>query len=174
MAELEWLLVFTPTQCNQCHGCVVACQSWRGTEPGVRLRRVLEVWLREAGEQRLRSLNLSCLHCLEPACAAACPMEALTKNPADGRVLVDQGLCTGCGACVQACVYGVPQIGASGRMDKCDLCADQLFTATPPCIDTCPGQALVLKQVDREEKRGYETWCRSMLHDAGSDGVVRF
>ena len=42
MDGLEWLIVFTPARCSQCHGCILACQSWRGTEPGVRLRRLLE------------------------------------------------------------------------------------------------------------------------------------
>jgi len=162
----ETLIMFDPERCNQCHGCEVACKIWRGPGTGVFFRRVFPVWHGQAREQKLRSMSLSCLHCVDPDCVDACPVDALAKEPETGRVLVDESVCIGCGACQQACVYGVPQITAEEIIQKCDLCIDQPFAMSqisPPCVSTCPGKALELVMVSREEKRQYEQWCREMI-----------
>jgi anaerobic dimethyl sulfoxide reductase subunit B (iron-sulfur subunit) len=100
---------------------------------------------------------MACLHCVEPACAAACPEGAITKRVADGLVSVDQTLCTGCETCVEACAFGVPQFEENGTMQKCDVCYDQqLAGGVPPCVDTCPGKALSLIKVSRREKIVHE------------------
>nr|WP_320114019.1 4Fe-4S dicluster domain-containing protein [uncultured Desulfuromonas sp.] len=163
MAAKERIIVFDPARCNQCHGCEIACKNWRGGQAGIFYRRVLPWWEEREGEDKVRTLSLSCLHCVEPACVSACPVAALRKSPDDGRVVVDEALCIGCGACVTACAYGVPQITTARLMKKCDLCSDQPFAAQPPCVDSCPGQALSLQEMSAEEKAAYERWCRGVV-----------
>ncbi len=43
-----------------------------------------------------------CEHCLNPACAAACPSGAIYKREEDGIVLIDQEKCRGWRMCVRA------------------------------------------------------------------------
>ena len=88
---------------------------------------------------------------------AACPEEAIIKHKSDGLVLVDAALCTGCETCLDACPYGVPQFGPDGIMEKCDLCIDQAGREYgPPCVMTCPGGALSLREVTPGEKEGHQ------------------
>ena len=46
-----------------------------------------------------------CEHCLNPACAAACPSGAIYKREEDGIVLIDQDKCRGWRMCVSGCPY---------------------------------------------------------------------
>jgi len=95
---------------------------------------------------------------------AACPEEAISKRVKDGLVVVDETLCNGCGICVEACAFGVPQFGDNGTMQKCDLCRDQkLARAVPPCVDTCPGEALSFIEVSQSEKMVHEEKITQLL-----------
>ena len=88
-------------------------------------------------------VSLSCLHCGNPPCEAACPRDAITKRPEDGIVTVDREKCFGCHLCLIACSFGVPQFGADGKMQKCDLCLDLITQGKEPaCVATCPAEAL--------------------------------
>lgn len=162
--DKEFIIAFHPEKCTQCHGCEIACKTWRGLGYGVQYRRVLNIWQGAYPQVKSISLSLACLHCLEPACVAACPQEAISKRMQDGLVLVDETLCTGCGTCAEACAFGVPQIGDNGTMHKCDLCRGQpLARALPPCVDTCPGEALSLIEVKPSEKKIHEEKITQLL-----------
>ncbi len=101
------------------------------------------------------SLSLSCLHCAEPACVDACPADAIEKRASDGLVLVDPRGCIGCGACAQACPYGVPQFDAEGIMCKCDQCYDQNLAGTDlPLRRHLPGQSTGTERSDHGRKTG--------------------
>ena len=156
-SEKEYLIGFDPDKCTQCHGCEIACKTWRELAYGVQYRRVLNFWQGAYPRVTNTSLSLACLHCVEPVCAAACPEEAISKRGKDGLVLVDETLCNGCEICAEACTYGVPQFGDNGIMQKCDLCHNQqLAQADPPCVDTCPGGALLFMEVRPSEKWVHE------------------
>jgi anaerobic dimethyl sulfoxide reductase subunit B len=156
-SKTEWMIRFDSEKCTQCHGCEIACKTWRDLSYGVQYRRVLNIWQGEYPRVKNASLSMACLHCVEPACMSACPEEAITKRAADGLVMVDETRCTGCGLCWEACAYGVPQFGENGIMQKCDLCRDQkLAQAPPPCVDTCPGKALSVIKVSQAEKTAHE------------------
>jgi anaerobic dimethyl sulfoxide reductase subunit B len=162
--EKEYLIDFDFEKCTQCHGCEIACKTWRELDYGIQYRRVLNLWKGEYPRVKSTSLSLACLHCVEPACAPACPEEAISKRMKDGLVIVDETLCTGCGTCAEACAFGVPQLGDNGTMQKCDLCRDQkLDQAAPPCVDTCPGKALSLIEVSRSEKMVQEEKITRLL-----------
>ncbi len=163
-SEKEYLIDFDPDKCTQCHGCEIACKAWRELSYGVQYRRVLNLWQGEFPRVKNASLSLACLHCVEPACAVACPEDAISKRKKDGLVVVDETLCNGCGICADACAFDVPQFGANGIMQKCDLCCDrQLGNAALPCVDTCPGEALSYIEVSQADKQAREEKIRHLL-----------
>jgi anaerobic dimethyl sulfoxide reductase subunit B (iron-sulfur subunit) len=160
----EYLIHFEPENCTQCHGCEIACKTWRELGYGIRYRRVLNLWEGEYPRIKSASLSLACLHCVAPACVAACPEGAIAKRADDGLVLVNETLCAGCETCAEACPFGVPQFKENGTMQKCDACNDQpLAGAAPPCVDTCPGKALSLIEIGPSEKLAHEKRIRQLL-----------
>lgn len=166
-SDNEYFISFQAENCTQCHGCEIACKAWRELEYGVRYRRVLNFWRGEFSEIRCFSLSLACLNCVEPACAAVCPAEAITKQEEGGVVTVDEALCSGCKLCAEACPFGVPQFGEDGIMQKCDLChSRQPADCVPPCVDTCPGKALSYVKVSASEKRNDEQRTARLLSSA--------
>jgi anaerobic dimethyl sulfoxide reductase subunit B (iron-sulfur subunit) len=153
----EYLIYFDPERCTQCHGCEIACKTWRGLGPGLRYRQVFNLWQGAYPSAKCTSLSLACLHCVAPACLEACPVEAISKRVEDGLVSVDIELCIGCQSCAEACPFGLPQFDDTETMQKCDLCRSQnLAGASPPCVDTCPGKALSLVEVKPSEKLIHE------------------
>jgi anaerobic dimethyl sulfoxide reductase subunit B (iron-sulfur subunit) len=160
----EALIHFDPDRCTQCHGCETACATWRELAHGIRYRRVLNRWQGAYPRVTCLSLSLACLHCVEPACAAACPEEAIVKRTSDGLVAVVPDLCTGCGLCAEACAFGVPQFSADGIMQKCDLCRGRPSVGNrPPCVDTCPGRALSLVEISPLGKKDHEARTARLL-----------
>jgi formate dehydrogenase iron-sulfur subunit len=115
-----------------------------------------------------------CLHCLEPACASACPTQALFRQD-DGPVTYTEDRCIGCRYCVWACPWGVPMAewdSLAPKISKCTHCADRTdqplpqarngtplnseesqrykdSIAVPACVKACPADAL--KYGTREE-----------------------
>jgi anaerobic dimethyl sulfoxide reductase subunit B (iron-sulfur subunit) len=165
----EFIIWFDPEKCTQCYGCEVACRSWRALDRGVRFRKVLNVWRGDFPRVKNHSVAMGCLHCVEPACVAACPEEAIHKRETDGLVRVDEGLCIGCQACWDACLYKIPQFGPKGTMQKCDLCFDQVGREEgPPCVATCPGKALSLIGVSAGEKLEHQKAILALLGERPS------
>ena len=50
-------------------------------------------------------INDACIAC--GACAASCPVEAISEG--DGKYVIDADLCVGCGACAETCPVGAPE-----------------------------------------------------------------
>jgi len=105
------------------------------------------------------------MHCAEPACAKACPVQAIQKRAEDGIVIVDTGKCIGCKACLKACAFGAPQFGANGKMQKCDMCLNEadLSKEAPPCVETCPTKALKLGKMETKEKLALEQDIQKLM-----------
>jgi len=131
---------FDSTRCVRCRTCELACKSAHDVEPGVRWRRLTDEWRGEYPQVVRSFFSLACMHCRVPACAEACPTQAISKRPEDGIVVVDATLCNGCGECLPACPFGVPQFGADGLMQKCDFCVS--LGRDPVCTQSCPTEAL--------------------------------
>jgi anaerobic dimethyl sulfoxide reductase subunit B (iron-sulfur subunit) len=130
-------------RCIQCYACELACKSWNGVEPGIRWRKVIDVWHGRFPEVSNRTVSFSCAHCEEPACRDACPEKAISKRMEDGIVVVDPHKCVGCRTCEVACPFRIPQYGRNGIMQKCDMCRERLSQGREPsCVATCPGEAL--------------------------------
>ncbi len=158
MSEKHYAFIFKKENCIQCHACEVACKSWRSVELGVKWRRVENIWEGAYPDVKCFSASVSCMHCIDPACVAACPVEAITKRPEDGVVIVDAEKCVGCRTCFKVCPFDVPRFGADEKMQKCDMCVDQRVSDSedPPCVGTCPTGALALMKVDAEKKKAAE------------------
>ena len=165
MADNQLGFVFVKENCIQCHGCEVACKSWRNVELGVKWRRVENIWKGTYPNVTCMSVSVSCMHCTEPACVEACPEEAITKRTEDGIVVVDRDTCIGCQSCLDACPFEVPQFGTDEKMQKCDMCAGERASDSedPPCVATCPSEALVLKTVDVKMKKEMEVSMKVLV-----------
>ncbi|MGB0903006.1 nitrate reductase subunit beta [Halocynthiibacter sp.] len=83
-----------------------------------------------------------CEHCLNPACAAACPSGAIYKREEDGIVLIDQEKCRGWRMCVSGCPYKkVYYNWESGKSEKCTFCYPRIESGQPTvCSETCVGR----------------------------------
>lgn len=151
----EFGIICDNEKCVQCHGCEVACKSWRNVETGISLRTIKTVWTGEYPDVKCTYVSAACMHCAEPACAAACPEGAIVKRGEDGIVLVKEDLCTGCRLCYDACPFGVPRFREDGIMQKCDLCCSEIEfkSQTQICVSTCPTQALRFAEMTPEEKK---------------------
>ena len=93
-----------------------------------------------------------CRHCLEPACASACPVGALHKTDL-GAVVYDAARCMGCRYCMMACPYGIPRYtwdAAVPYVRKCILCYSRIEQGRQPaCTEACPSKATIFG--DRDE-----------------------
>ncbi|RFA92356.1 hypothetical protein CGL51_14485, partial [Pyrobaculum aerophilum] len=78
-----------------------------------------------------------CNHCENAPCVKPCPTGATYKTE-DGLVLVNDDLCIGCGACIQACPYGARFFNpVKGVVDKCTFCSHRIYQGKlPACVET--------------------------------------
>lgn len=127
-------------RCIGCGACQVACKNARALKQGVFFRRVLA--------ENDAFFSLSCGHCEEPACKAACRGDAL-YIASDGAVLHDPEKCIACGACTWACPYGAIALSNQGYAAKCDSCMQRRSEGRPPaCVAACPLGALDAGSMD--------------------------
>ena len=90
-----------------------------------------------------------CRQCKNAPCATACPVEAIAFDQEVRAWLVDDGACTGCGLCVEACRFGAIQLDhVTGLASKCDLCSGALR-----CVEVCTAGALAVRGRDEEAGR---------------------
>jgi nitrate reductase beta subunit len=136
-----------------------------------------------------------CEHCLNPACAAACPSGAIYKREEDGIVLIDQEKCRGWRMCVSGCPYKKIYFNwSSGKSEKCTFCYPRIEAGQPTvCSETCVGRirylGVLLYDADKieaaaaveDEKDLYEAQLDMFLDpndpevqaQAAKDGVPR-
>ncbi len=94
-----------------------------------------------------RNIKQQCMHCLDPACASACPVAALYKHEL-GPVLYRAERCIGCRYCMVACPFDIPKFewdsGLTPVIGKCHFCAtERLFRgSSTACVEACPTGAL--------------------------------
>jgi formate dehydrogenase iron-sulfur subunit len=158
------------TKCIGCRACQVACKQWNDRQgeatelqdymgfqnpATLSAKTYTLITFHELPDEKAPGglhylfTMRRCLHCLEPACASACPTTALDRQP-DGPVSYDANKCIGCRYCVWACPWGVPTAewdSLAPKIQKCTHCADR---ANQPAPLTRNGEAL-----DHEESRQY-------------------
>lgn len=73
-------------KCIGCRGCAMACKSFNQLEPERFWRYVYPLDKEIYPHEERAFFSLACNHCENPACLAACPVEAYTKRD-DGVVV---------------------------------------------------------------------------------------
>jgi formate dehydrogenase iron-sulfur subunit len=140
-------------RCSGCKACVAACHSLNGLDEHETWRDVGLIVGGMPGLPVLQHVTTACHHCVEPACLAACPVDAYEKDPITGIVRHLDDQCFGCQYCTLACPYDVPKYHAGkGIVRKCDMCADRLAVGeAPACVQACPSEAIRIRVVDVAE-----------------------
>ncbi|MEI7704067.1 MAG: 4Fe-4S dicluster domain-containing protein [Deltaproteobacteria bacterium] len=155
--EDESSVLVDTTKCIGCRGCEAACAeanklpdppsdaeafaTRRNTGPDC-----FTVVLRaEKPDGSPRFVKRQCMHCVEPACASACPVRALDKLET-GPVSYDGSKCMGCRYCMVACPFSVPKYQYASALPvvrKCTFCSSRQAQGKPPaCTSVCPSGAL--------------------------------
>ena len=136
--------VFAPNRCTGCEACVVAC--WMENRPAqtVPWRTVHDFNGIRHPRLPVFHLSLACHHCDEPACLAGCPVQAYSRHPDTGAVILDAQRCMGCHYCTWACPHDAPRFSqAKGTVEKCTFCQPRLDQGLEPaCVARCPLEAL--------------------------------
>ena len=133
-------LFANPDLCTGCNRCTLICSA---TKEGVFQPALARLMINNFPLRGYSAPSI-CFHCSKANCLDACPTEAMHRDP-EGVVLVNRELCTGCGACVSACTYGMVEQDAKGIAHKCDQCAGD-----PACVKECHAEALVFSSGDSE------------------------
>jgi anaerobic dimethyl sulfoxide reductase subunit B (iron-sulfur subunit) len=142
-------------RCTGCQGCTIACKTENNTPLGVDWRRVIVVENGSYPRPTRLFVTMACFHCEQPACKAACPVNAISKRETDGIVLIDQDKCIGCRRCVWACPYGAPRFNPlTEKVEKCTLCVHRVDSGmAPACVTTCVGEALQWGPIEELRRR---------------------
>ncbi len=95
------------------------------------------------GQTAWLMLSDVCKHCVNAPCLDACPTGAIIRTRFD-TVVIQDDVCNGCGYCVPACPFGVPQLsGGDHTAHKCTLCYDRLVDGMEPaCAKACPTDSI--------------------------------
>jgi len=163
----EMALYVDPSKCMACRGCQVACKQWN-QNPAERTTffsghgyqnpgnlspstwTLIKFFPEEEVGNKLewRFLKSQCMHCKDPGCVAACPVnpKAATRDEKWGFVYIDHSRCIGCGACEMGCPYGIPHVDdkmSEPKSKKCHMCMDRVANGlVPACAKTCPTGAV--------------------------------
>lgn len=140
-------------RCSGCKACVTACHRMNGLDEGEAWRDVGLLVSRDPQLPVLQHVTTACHHCVDPACANGCPVDAYEKDPITGIVKHLDDQCFGCQYCTLACPYDVPKYNAElGIVRKCDMCSDRLAEGeAPACVQACPHEAIQIRVVNVAE-----------------------
>ena len=139
-------IAVVPELCSGCRICELTCaiHHFKVNNPKKSAIRVIITY-----PHPVVRMPIVCSQCKIPACAEACPVDALKKS--DSVVELDKELCISCMKCVEACPFGA--MYAHSDVDhpiKCDMCG-----GSPRCVEKCPKGAIYLipEQALGESKR---------------------
>jgi len=166
-------MLYDATLCIGCQTCVVACTKANGLTPDNRrdplhqaptdlnnhTKTIIKLY-KEADGKEFSFVKQQCMHCVDPACVAACMFGGLKKNKDTGVVGWNGKYCVGCRYCEVACPYNVPKFrweGFNPEIVKCEFCKERLANGLEPaCTTVCPRKAVIFgKREDllKEAKR---------------------
>jgi Fe-S-cluster-containing dehydrogenase component len=166
--------LYDSTVCTGCKACVSACKQYNEMPPSFstpqdplwdnpldnndKTFNIIKLYKDGTGAAKDREkdghayVKRQCMHCVDPSCVSACPVSALTKDPASGIVSYSKSACIGCRYCQLACPYNIPKFEyekAFPQIRKCELCSHRLKKGEiPACAEFCPTGATVFGKVD--------------------------
>ncbi len=149
-------ILYDSTRCVGCQTCETMCAETHNLpaptdapEAGVTRktdetrRTVVNAFSTTKGEVFSKQ---QCMHCNEPACAAACLTQAMYKTK-EGPVIWRGNKCMGCRYCMVSCPFDVPKFeyhSANPKIVKCDMCYDRIKEGkNPVCAENCPAEAIM-------------------------------
>jgi formate dehydrogenase iron-sulfur subunit len=149
-------ILYDSTRCLGCQSCERVCAKVHNLpepkdSPKVGIvrktdetrRTVVNAYNTSKGEIHVKK---QCMHCNEPACAAACLTQAMYKTK-EGPVIWREDKCMGCRYCMVSCPFDVPKFeyhSSNPKIIKCTMCFERLQEGEiPACADMCPGDALL-------------------------------
>lgn len=191
--EFYGILVDT-TRCEGCQSCEFACAEANGLPepqdspvPGeIRKldetrRSVINCYSTSKGEVYVKK---QCMHCNEPACAAACLTNAMTKTK-EGPVTWEGRKCMGCRYCMVSCPFDIPKFeyhSANPKITKCNMCFERLQEGQKPaCVENCPADAIMfgtrrelIKEARKRIHDNPDLYVDHIYgeHEAGGTGVL--
>ncbi len=188
-------ILYDSTRCAGCRECEKSC-STANNLPEQTDDMVAGV-IRKTDENRRTVVNAfttangevycktQCMHCNEPACAAACLTQAMYKTK-EGPVIWRGEKCMGCRYCMVSCPFDVPKFeyhSANPKIQKCDQCfSRQKEGKLPACVENCPAEALVfgsrrdlLKEARKRIQENPGQYFDHIYgeHEAGGTGVLQ-
>jgi anaerobic dimethyl sulfoxide reductase subunit B len=156
---------FDISRCSGCMACMVACFDQNDMPgDGSTFRHVSTIETGAYPLVNIRYVSLACMHCGDAPCIAVCPRQALSKNPENGIVEVNDDLCIGCHACASVCPFGATQFPEGNLMRKCDFCIARVTQGLEPaCVRTCPTKALGFGSIDKLTQETAKTVSAKMV-----------
>jgi Fe-S-cluster-containing dehydrogenase component len=163
-------MLYDSTLCVGCQACVFKCQEVNElkTNPVDNVHsnnkklseythNIIQIWSDGEGSQKdqlddgYAYIKRQCMHCVDPDCVSACPVQAMRKDSVTGIVSHNPDVCTGCRYCMVACPFNVPKYeydDAFGRIQKCQLCNQKGLNRLdnglmPGCVEVCPTGAVI-------------------------------
>lgn len=188
-------VLYDSTRCVGCQTCEVSCAESNGLplsedipvagierKMNENRRTVINAYTTEKGEVYNKK---QCMHCNEPACAAACLTQAMHKT-IDGPVIWRGEKCMGCRYCMVSCPFDIPKFeyfSSNPKIQKCDMCYDRrLEGKVPACVENCPAEALLFgprRELIREARKRIndnpELYVDHIYgeHEAGGTGFLQ-
>jgi tetrathionate reductase subunit B len=171
--------------CNGCYACQISCKDehvgndwtpYAKPEPdaGQFWMHLTEHIQGTVPKVKMHYIPRPCMHCENPACIPACPVDAIYKRD-DGLVIIDPEKCTGCKLCVDACPYDAVFFNEDLNIaQKCTGCAHLLDSGewkVPRCVDSCPTEAIKFGEeaefkdlIAKAEVMQPETGCKPRVY----------
>lgn len=145
MSNNRMAMMKDTSACVACYACRVACQNQNGLPED---QTYLSLAFTEKGtfpNVKQHLARKSCMHCVEAACATACPIGIL-HHTEQGLVNFVDGSnegCLGCGLCETACPIDGALEMRDNKAYKCTGCEELVAEGLEPaCVDTCIAAAL--------------------------------
>jgi Fe-S-cluster-containing dehydrogenase component len=158
-------ILYDSNLCIGCQSCMVACKEANNMpvehtgdqkiwdNPIDLSGKTLNIIKMYKEGDKFAFVKRQCMHCLEPACAAACPVSALHKDEKTGIVTYDPSACIGCRYCQVACPYNIPKFEWDSpfpQIRKCQLCEHLLKEGKyAACCAVCPTGASLFGPVEK-------------------------
>ena len=161
----EGFLLVDLKKCQGCGTCMMACAL---AHKGVASYSLARIQIQQDSFKNWPEdvFMATCRQCQDAPCVEVCPVEPVKANrphPEYGNVrMIDQKLCIGCQACIEACPFTPKRVQwdhGIEKSQKCDLCADTPYLGerggpgwTQTCVKVCPVNAITFTKIMPDQK----------------------